>query len=92
MTRQELQQLSKAELIEIILRQESPIEQLQQTIAQLQSRLAQLEEQIKGLTQPPKDCSNSLLRPSKSANPNRRAAKRSKKRGGSETASRPDAG
>jgi len=60
MTREEVQQLSKPQLIEIILRQQALIEQLQ-------ARVAQLEEWIKQLTQPPKDCSNSSVPPSKSA-------------------------
>jgi len=60
MTREELQQLSKPQLIEIILCQQALIEQLQ-------ARVAQLEEWIKHLTQPPKDCSNSSVPPSKSA-------------------------
>jgi len=60
MTREELQQLSKPQLIEIILCQQALIEQLQ-------ARVAQLEEWIKQLTRPPKDCSNSSVPPSKSA-------------------------
>ena len=81
MTRQQLQQFSKAELIEIILRQQTLIEQLQQTIAQLHSRVADLEEQIKRLTQPPKDCSNSSVPSSQSPKPNHHHAQRKKKRG-----------
>ena len=46
MRRKQLQQLSKPELIEIILRQQALIEQLQ-------ARVAELEEQIKRLTEPP---------------------------------------
>jgi len=66
-TREELQQLSKAELIEIIL--------------QLQDRITYLEEQLKQLTQPPKDCSNSSVPSSKSPKLNHRQAKHKKKRG-----------
>ncbi len=56
MIRQQLQQLSKSELIAVILQQQALIEQLQ-------ARVAELEEQIKRLTQPPKDCSNSSVPP-----------------------------
>ncbi len=56
MIRQQLQQLSKSEVIELILQQQAVIEQLQ-------VRVAELEEQIKRLTQPPKDCSNSSVSP-----------------------------
>jgi len=51
-TRQQLQQLSTAELIEIIW--------------QLQQRLTELAEQLRGLTGPPKDSTNSSIPPSKS--------------------------
>ena len=69
MTRKQLQQLSKPELIEIIL--------------QLQARMAELEEQIKRLTEPPKDCTNSSIPPSQSPKPNRanEDSKRGPKRG-----------
>ena len=53
MSRQELEQLSKPRLIEIILQQQALIEQVQ-------ARVAQLEDQIERLIQPPKDSSNSL--------------------------------
>ncbi len=56
-TRKQLQQLSKPELIEIIL--------------QLQVRVAELEEQSKRLTGPPKDSTNSSIPPSKSLQPSR---------------------
>ena len=64
MTREQLQQLSKDELIEIILRQ-------QETIEQLQVRVSELEAQIERLTGPPKDHTNSSVPPSKSRKPNR---------------------
>ena len=69
MTRKQLQQLSTPELIDVILR--------------LQARVAELEEQIKRLTEPPKDASNSSIPPSQSAKPNRanRESKRGPKRG-----------
>jgi len=67
MTRQELEQLSKPQLIEIIL--------------QLQARLAQLEEQIQRLSQPPKDCSNSSLPPAQSNKTSRPARPPKGKRG-----------
>ena len=52
MTRKQLQQISKPELIEFIL--------------QLQMRVVELEKQIKHLTGPAKDCTNSSVPPSKS--------------------------
>ena len=67
MNRQELGQLSKAELIEIVLN--------------LQARLAVLEDQIKRLTQPSKDASNSSVPPSQTRKPNRPERKPKKKRG-----------
>ncbi|MDI9582878.1 MAG: IS66 family transposase [Acidobacteriota bacterium] len=67
MTREQLEQLSKAELVEIVLG--------------LQARLAAVEDQIKRLTQPPKDSSNSSTPPSKTRKPNRPANKPKKKRG-----------
>lgn len=67
MTRQELEQLSKAELIEIVL--------------DLQARLAALEDQVNRLTQPPKDASNSSVPPSKTRKPNRPGPKPQKNRG-----------
>jgi len=68
MTRKQLQQLSKPQLIEIIL-------QLQALIEQLQVRVAELEEQNKRLTEPPKDCTNSSIPPSPSPQPNRAGTK-----------------
>jgi len=56
MTRKQLQQLSKPQLIQIILRQQALIEQLQAWVAEL-------EEQINRLTEPPKDCTNSSIPP-----------------------------
>ena len=86
--RQQLQQLSKSELIEIILQQQAVIEQQQARILQqqglseqLQARVAELEEQIKRLLQPPKDSSNSSIPPSKTQKPNRSQSKPKKKRG-----------
>ncbi|MFH0916935.1 MAG: IS66 family transposase [bacterium] len=67
MSREQLEQLSKAELIEIIL--------------QLQARLAELEELVKRLTQPPKDASNSSVPPSKTRKSDRRQSRPKKKRG-----------
>jgi len=81
MTRKQLQQLSKSQLIDIILQQQATIHQQQALIEQLQARVAELEEQIKQLTQPPKDCSNSSVPPSKSPKPSRQPAKPVKKRG-----------
>ena len=81
MTRQQLEQLSKAELIEIILQQQATILQQQALIEQLLARVAQLEELITRLTQPPKDASNSSTPPSKTLKPNRPDRKRKKKRG-----------
>lgn len=69
MTRKQLQQFSKPELIEIIL--------------QLQARVAELQEQIKPLAEPAKDYTNSSIPPAKSPKPNRanRQSKRGPKRG-----------
>jgi len=74
MTREQLEQLSKSELVEIILRQQALIEQLQ-------ARVAQLEEFVNRLTQPPKDASNSSTPPSKTRKPNRPNRKSHAKRG-----------
>ena len=76
MTRTQLQQLAKPELIEIILHQQALIQQLQ-------ARVAELEEQIKRLPEPPKDCTNSSIPPSQSAKPNcsNQDSKRGPKRG-----------
>lgn len=67
MTSQELQQLSKPQLIEIILN--------------LQARLAELETLVKRLTQPPKDASNSSTPPSQTRQPNRPASQPKQKHG-----------
>ena len=74
MTREQLEQLSKGELVEIILQQQA-------TIEQLQARVAQLEELVNRLTQPPKDASNSSTPPSKTRKPNRPNRKSNAKRG-----------
>ena len=74
MTREQLEQLSKGELVEIILQQQA-------TIEQLQARVAQLEELVNRLTQPPKDASNSSTPPSKNRKPNRPNRKSNAKRG-----------
>lgn len=58
MTREQLEQLSKDELIDIILRQQAYIEQLE-------TRVAQLEARVDRLTGPPKDHTNSSVPPSK---------------------------
>ncbi len=63
MTRQQLQQLSKDELIEIILGQQVLIEELQ-------ARVSELEAQVERLTRPAKDCANSSVPPSQSRKPN----------------------
>lgn len=67
MTRRQLGQLSKAELIEIVL--------------DLQARLAALEDQVNRPTQPPKDASKSSTPPSKTRKPNRSDRRPQKKRG-----------
>lgn len=64
MTREQLETLSKDELIDIILRQ-------QEIIEQLQARVSELEAQVERLTGPPKDHTNSSVPPSKSRKPNR---------------------
>ncbi len=81
MTRQELEQLSKAELIEIILQQQTTMLQQQALTEQLQARVAELEDLIKRLTQPPKDASNSSTPPSKTRKPNRPERRSKAKRG-----------
>jgi transposase len=73
-TPQQLQELSKAELIEIILEQHA-------LILQLQAQIAELQEQLKRLTRPSKDASNSSVPPSQTRKSNRPGAKSSKKRG-----------
>ena len=69
MTRKQLEQLSKGELIEIIL--------------QLQQRVAELEEELGRLIGLPKDWINSSIPPAKSPRANRRKSegKRGPKRG-----------
>ena len=79
MTREQLQQLSKDELIDIILRQQDIIELQQARIEQLEARGAQLEAQIERLTEPPKDHTNSSVPPSKSRKPNRDSPGHSKR-------------
>ncbi|MEK7994522.1 MAG: hypothetical protein AAB403_12025, partial [Planctomycetota bacterium] len=81
MLREELGRLSKPELIEIILQQRATLLQQQVLLEPLHGRVAQLEEQIKRLTQPPKDCSNSSVPPSKTRKPNRRQWGPQNKRG-----------
>jgi len=71
MTREQLEQLSPAELIAIILQQQATLLQQQALIEQLQVRIAALWDQVKRLTQPPKDASNSSTPPSQTRKPNR---------------------
>jgi hypothetical protein len=73
MTSQELLQLSKPQLVQIILQQQAAILQQQKLIAKLEARLAELEALVKRLTQPPKDASNSSTAPSQTRQPNRPA-------------------
>ena len=72
MTREQLQQLSKDELIDIILRQQTYIERLE-------TRVAQLEARVERLTGPPKDHTNSSVPPSQSRKPNRDGPGQSKR-------------
>ena len=88
MTRAQLQQLSQAELIEIILQQQATILQQQAAILQqqsliahLQAAVAELQEQIRRLTEPAKDASNSSIPASRTPKPNRPACQAQKKRG-----------
>ena len=67
MSPEQLEDLSKAELVEIVLN--------------LQARVGELEELIKRLTQPPKDASNSSTAPSRTPKPNRQASQPKQKRG-----------
>jgi transposase len=79
MTREQLQQLSKDELIDIILRQQEIIELQQAPIEQLEARVSELEAQIERLTGPPKDHTNSSVPPSKSRKANRDSPRQSKR-------------
>jgi hypothetical protein len=72
MTREQLEQLSKDELIDIILRQQTYIERLE-------TRVAQLEARVERLTGPPKDHTNSSVPPSQSRKPNRDGPGQSKR-------------
>jgi len=67
MSPEDLEDLSKAELIEIVLN--------------LQARVVELEELIKRLTQPPKNASNSSTPPSRTPKANRREPKAKQQRG-----------
>jgi transposase len=67
MSREQLQQLSQAELIEAFL--------------ELQDRLSAQEERLTRLTGPPKDSSNSSTPPSQTRKSNRAQSKSAKKRG-----------
>lgn len=79
MTREQLEQLSKAELIEIILRQQEIIELQKARIEQLEARVSELEAQIERLSGPPKDHTNSSVPPSRSRKPNRDSPGQSKR-------------
>jgi len=79
MTREQLEQLSKDELIDIILRQQEIIELQQARIEQLETRVAQLEARVERLTGPPKDHTNSSVPPSQSRKPNRDGPGQSKR-------------
>ena len=74
MRREQLEEFSEGELVEIILQQQA-------TIEQLLARVATLEDQIKRLTQPPKDASDFSTPPSKNRKPNRPNRKSNAKRG-----------
>jgi len=79
MTRQQLERLSKDELIDIILRQQEIIELQQARIEQLEARVAKLEAQVESLTGPPKDHTNSSVPPSKSRKSGRKGRSESKR-------------
>lgn len=79
MTREQLEQLSKDELIDIILRQQEIIELQQARIERLETRVAQLEARVERLTGPPKDHTNSSVPPSQSRKPNRDGPGQSKR-------------
>ena len=74
MTCTQLQQLSKPELIEIILRQQALIEQFQ-------ARVADLDEQLDRFTGARKDCTNSSIPPSQSPTSNGYGCQSNEKRG-----------
>jgi len=81
MTRQQLEQLSKAELIEIILQQQATILRQQALITQLQAAVAELQDQIRRLSQPAKNACNSSVPPSQTPKANRPRSRPEKKRG-----------
>jgi transposase len=79
MTRDELRQLDKEELIDIILRQQEMIEQQARTIERLEARVADLEAK---LNEPPKTPRNSSKPPSQGQKANRPPRKGKKGKGG----------
>jgi transposase len=81
MSAQELERLSKAELIAVILQQQATILQQQMLIEQLQARIGALEDQLARLTAPPKTASNSSTPPSQTRKANRREPQAKAKRG-----------
>lgn len=79
MTREELQSLSRDQLIDLVLQQEALIQQLSAQVATLEARVAELEAR---LSQPPKTPANSSVPPAKSYKADRKpAAGKGKKRG-----------
>lgn len=76
MTRDELRQLDKETLIDIILRQQEMIERQARTIEQLEARVADLEAKV---NQPPKTPRNSSKPPSQGQKRNRPAGKAARK-------------
>lgn len=74
MTREELEQLSLPELIEIIMR-------LQERIVLLEAQMASLQESLEPFRKSEKTSRNSSVPPSKSYKPNRKRSGRAKERG-----------
>jgi len=70
-TREQLEDLSEDQYIEMILRQQEIIEQQQKQIRQLQRRVDELEQKLAELKKPSKDSSNSSTPPSQDQKENK---------------------
>jgi transposase len=85
MNQEELEQLSVAELIAIILQQQATLEAQQAENAHLRARVAELAQQVSELqarlAEPAKTSANSSVPPSQGPKPNRKQGRGAKKRG-----------
>lgn len=85
MTRSELEQLSRESLIDLVLRQQAVIEDLQALVNQLQAELATAKARLADLEarlrRPPKTPENSSIPPSKAFKRNRPQLEQPRKRG-----------